>query len=101
MAASPWHWRLVVAPVAEEIFFRAFLPRAAHAPAVWLAALIDAIVFGSLHFQGLDTAIILPVIACSARDSASSMNARLALRGDCDPPGFNIRHAVVVPLPAS
>ena len=55
---------IVVAPVAEELFFRAFFYRALRTRLrVWSAALIDGIVFGSLHFQGADTAIILPVIA--------------------------------------
>ena len=44
---------IVVAPVAEEIFFRAFFYRALRTRLpVWSAALIDGIVFGSLHFQG-------------------------------------------------
>jgi uncharacterized protein len=55
---------IVVAPVAEELFFRAFFYRALRTRLrVWSAALIDGVVFGSLHFQGTDTAIILPVIA--------------------------------------
>ena len=55
---------IVVAPVAEELFFRAFFYRALRTRMrVWLAALIDGVVFGALHFQGTDTAIILPVIA--------------------------------------
>ena len=55
---------IVVAPVAEEIFFRAFFYRALRTGLpVWSAALIDGVVFGSLHFQGIDTAVILPVIA--------------------------------------
>ena len=67
---------IVVAPVAEEIFFRAFFYRALRTRLpVWSAALIDGIVFGSLHFQGVDTAIILPSSRCSAWGSASCMNA--------------------------
>jgi membrane protease YdiL (CAAX protease family) len=55
---------IVVAPVAEELFFRSFFYRALRTRLrIWPAALIGGIVFGSLHFQGTDTAIILPVIA--------------------------------------
>ena len=55
---------VVLAPVAEEIFFRAFFYRALRTRlSIWPAALIAGTVFGSLHFQGPDTAIILPVIA--------------------------------------
>jgi hypothetical protein len=55
---------ILVAPVSEEIFFRAFFYRALRTRLrVWSAALIDGVVFGSLHFEGVDTAITLPIIA--------------------------------------
>jgi uncharacterized protein len=55
---------IVVAPVAEELFFRAFFYGALRSRLrVWSAALIDGLVFGALHFQGPDSAVILPVIA--------------------------------------
>ena len=55
---------IVVAPISEEFFFRAFFYRALRTRLpVWLAAPIDGVVFGALHFEGVDTAIILPVIA--------------------------------------
>jgi membrane protease YdiL (CAAX protease family) len=55
---------IVVAPVAEELFFRGFFYRALRSRLrVWSAALIDGVVFGSLHFQGSDTAVTLPIIA--------------------------------------
>jgi uncharacterized protein len=55
---------IVVAPVAEEIFFRAFFYRALRSRLrVWSASLIDGLVFAALHFQGPDTLEILPVIA--------------------------------------
>jgi uncharacterized protein len=55
---------IVVAPVAEELFFRAFFYRALRSRLrMWSAALIDGLVFGALHFQGPDSAVILPVIA--------------------------------------
>ena len=55
---------IVVAPAAEEFFFRAFFYRALRSRLpVWAAAPIDGLVFGALHFEGLSTAIVLPVIA--------------------------------------
>ena len=55
---------IVVAPVAEEFFFRGFFYRALRTRmGVWPAALIDGLVFGALHFQGTGTAVILPIIA--------------------------------------
>jgi uncharacterized protein len=57
---------IVVAPVAEELFFRAFFYRALRTKlSVAPAALIDGVVFGTLHFQGVsrDALLVLPVIA--------------------------------------
>jgi membrane protease YdiL (CAAX protease family) len=77
---------IVVAPVAEEIFFRAFFYRALRTRLpVWSAALIDGIVFGSLHFQGIDSAVILPVIAvfgvgqCLVYERTGSLFAVIAI----------------------
>lgn len=77
---------IVVAPVAEEIFFRAFFYRALRTRlSVWPAALIDGAVFGSLHFQGIDSAIILPVIAlfgvgqCLVYERTGSLFAVIAI----------------------
>ena len=54
---------IVVAPVAEEFFVRGFFYRALRTRLrVWSAALIDGVVFGALHFQGPESAVILPVI---------------------------------------
>ena len=94
---------ILVAPVAEEIFFRAFFYRALRTRlSVWLAALIDAIVFGSLHFQGIDTLIILPVIAlfgagqCLVYERTGSLFAVIAIHA-----AFNTFAMLsVVPLPA-
>jgi CAAX protease family protein len=94
---------IVVAPVAEEIFFRAFFYRALRTRLrVWSAALIDGIVFGSLHFQGLDTVIILPVIAlfgvgqCLVYERTGSLFAVIAIHA-----AFNTFAMLsVVPLPA-
>jgi hypothetical protein len=94
---------IVVAPVAEEIFFRAFFYRALRTRLpVWSAALIDGIVFGSLHFQGIDSAIILPVIAlfgvgqCLVYERTGSLFAVIAVHA-C----FNTFAMLsVVPVPA-
>jgi membrane protease YdiL (CAAX protease family) len=54
---------IVVAPVAEEFFFRGFFYRALRTRLrVWSASLIDGAVFGALHFDGPGTAVLLPVI---------------------------------------
>jgi uncharacterized protein len=94
---------IVVAPVAEEIFFRAFFYRALRTRLpVWPAALIDGVVFGSLHFQGVDTAIILPVIAifgvgqCLVYERTGSLFAVIAIHS-----AFNtVAMLTVTPLPA-
>jgi uncharacterized protein len=94
---------IAVAPVAEELFFRAFFYRALRTRLpVWSAALIDGLVFGSLHFQGLDSAIILPVIAvfgvgqCQVYERTGSLFAVIAIHA-----AFNtVAMLSVVPLPA-
>ena len=94
---------IVVAPVAEEIFFRAFFYRALRTRlSVWSAALIDGIVFGALHFQGIDAAVILPVIAvvgvgqCLVYERTGSLFAVIAIHA-----AFNtVATLSVVPLPA-
>jgi uncharacterized protein len=94
---------IVVAPVAEEIFFRAFFYRALRTRLrVWSAALIDGIVFGSLHFQGFDAAVFLPVIAvfgvgqCLVYERTGSLFAVIAIHA-----AFNtIAMLYVAPLPA-
>ena len=94
---------IVVAPVAEEIFFRAFFYRALRTRLpVWSAALIDGVVFGLLHFQGIDTAVILPVIAvfgvgqCLVYERTGSLFAVIAVHA-----AFNtVAMLSVTPLPA-
>lgn len=55
---------IVVAPVSEEFFFRAFFYRALRTRLrVWSASLIDGVVFASVHLQYLAEPLILPVIA--------------------------------------
>lgn len=55
---------VVVAPIAEELFFRGFFYRALRTSLpIWLAAVIDGLVFGAIHFTGSDSLTILPVLA--------------------------------------
>jgi uncharacterized protein len=77
---------IVVAPVSEEFFFRAFFYRALRTRLrVWSAALIDGLIFGALHFEGADTAVILPVIAafgvgqCLVYERTGSLFAVIAI----------------------
>src|SRR3954447_11260684 len=77
---------IVVAPITEEIFFRAFFYRALRTRLpVWLAAPIDGIIFGALHFNGYDTLVILPVIAvfgvgqCLVYEKTGSLFAVIAI----------------------
>ncbi len=77
---------IVVAPVTEELFFRAFFYRSlrTHLP-IWLAVFVNGTVFGMLHFQGLDTLVILPVIAvfgfgvCLVYEATGSVFAVIAI----------------------
>ncbi len=94
---------IVVAPVAEEFFFRAFFYRALRTKLrVWPAALIDGLVFGALHFQGLGSAMILPVIAvvgvglCLVYERTGSLFAVIAIHA-----AFNTFATLgIAPLPA-
>jgi membrane protease YdiL (CAAX protease family) len=77
---------IVVAPVSEEFFFRAFFYRALRSRLpVWTAAPIDGLVFGALHFEGVETAIVLPVIAvfgmgqCLVYERTGSLFAVIAI----------------------
>ena len=55
---------IVVAPVAEELFFRGFFYRALrNRLRVWSACLVNAVVFSSLHLQYLVVPWVLVVIA--------------------------------------
>jgi CAAX protease family protein len=77
---------IVVAPISEEFFFRAFFYRALRTKLpVWAAAPIDGLVFGALHFEGIDTAVILPVIVafgigqCLVYERTGSLFAVIAI----------------------
>ena len=77
---------IVLAPVSEEFFFRAFFYRALRNRfRVWSAALIDGLVFGLLHFTGLTSLAIIPVIAvfgvvlCLVYERTGSLFAVIAI----------------------
>ena len=58
---------IVVAPVAEEFFFRAFFYRALRNKLrVWLACLITSVVFAALHLQYVTTPLVFVIIAVFA-----------------------------------
>jgi len=94
---------IVVAPVAEEFFFRGFFYRALRTRLpVWSASLIDGAVFGALHFQGPESAIILPIIAvfgvgqCLVYERTGSLFAVIAIHA-----AFNTFATLgIAPLPA-
>ncbi|HEX2413747.1 MAG TPA: CPBP family intramembrane glutamic endopeptidase [Thermoleophilaceae bacterium] len=94
---------IVVAPLAEEFFFRGFFYRALRTRmGVWAAAPIDGLVFGALHFQGVGTAVILPVIAvfgvgqCLVYERTGSLFAVIAIHA-----AFNtVAMMAIEPLPA-
>ena len=55
---------IVVAPVAEEFFFRGFFYRALRSRlGILSAAAIDGVVFGLIHYSGSDTLELLPILA--------------------------------------
>ena len=85
---------IVLAPIAEEIFFRGFFYRALRNGAVrllgpvagvLLAAAVDGAVFGALHFGGEKTLSLLPLLAvlgfvyCLVYEYTGSLFATIAL----------------------
>jgi len=55
---------IVIAPAAEEFFFRGFFYRALRTRmGVLVAALLDGILFGAIHYSGANTAALLPILA--------------------------------------
>jgi uncharacterized protein len=76
----------VVAPVAEEFFFRGFFYKALRSRlAVLPAAVIDGAVFGLLHFEGADALLLIPplavlgVIFCLVYERTGSLYPVIAL----------------------
>jgi hypothetical protein len=54
---------VVVAPIAEEFFFRGFFYRALRSRlGILAAAAIDGVVFGLIHYGGSDTLELLPIL---------------------------------------
>ena len=79
---------LVVAPVAEEIFFRGFVYRALRNRfSTPVSAGIVGVVFGSIHYSGPDTLTLLPVLAllgvtfCLLYEWSGSLYPAIALHG--------------------
>jgi uncharacterized protein len=77
---------IVIAPVAEEFFFRGFFYRALRSRfRIATAALIDGVVFGAVHFTGSDTLQILPILAvlgfvfCLVYERTGTLFAPIAL----------------------
>ena len=77
---------IVVAPVAEELFFRAFVYRALrNRMRVWAACAINATVFALVHVQYLATPVVFVVIgvfavgACLAYEYTGSIFAPIAM----------------------
>ena len=55
---------IVCAPIAEEFFFRGFFYRALRSRmSVVVAAVLDGIIFGFIHYDGSNTLVALPVLA--------------------------------------
>jgi membrane protease YdiL (CAAX protease family) len=55
---------ILVAPAAEEFFFRGFFYRALRTRlGVLAAALVDGALFGGVHYEGPKSALLLPVLA--------------------------------------
>jgi uncharacterized protein len=77
---------IVVAPLAEEFFFRGFFYRALRArlPVV-AAALVDGAIFGVIHYENPDMIDILPILAllgvifCLVYEKTGSLFAVVAL----------------------
>jgi CAAX protease family protein len=94
---------IVVAPVTEEFFFRAFFYRALRTRLpIWAAAPIDGVVFASIHLQYYAEPLILPVIAlfgavqCLVYERTGSLFAVIAIHA-----AFNTVASVSLsPLPA-
>jgi uncharacterized protein len=75
---------IVVAPVAEEFFFRGFFYRALRTSLpIWAAALIDALVFGGIHFtsgvEAVPPLIVLGVVFCLLFEMTGSLYPPIAL----------------------
>ena len=77
---------IVAAPVTEELFFRGFFYRALRTRLSFVAAaLVNGAIFGSIHYENIDMAVILPVLAflgvvfCVVYEKTGSLFAPIAL----------------------
>jgi membrane protease YdiL (CAAX protease family) len=77
---------ILIAPVAEEVFFRGFFYRALrNRLSALLATLVVSILFGSIHYSGRDTLDLLPmlvllgVIFCVLYERTGSLYPSIAL----------------------
>jgi uncharacterized protein len=77
---------IVVVPIAEELFFRGFFYRALRSRYnMWVAAAIDGVVFGGVHYTGSSTLTVLPVLAalgfmfCLVYERTGTIYATIAL----------------------
>jgi uncharacterized protein len=77
---------IVIAPVAEEFFFRAFFYRALRNKLrVWSACLITSLVFAALHLQYIATPLVFVIIAvfavgtCLVYEATGSLFAVIAI----------------------
>jgi len=55
---------VLLAPFAEELFFRGFLFRALRSRfSLWPSAILSSVIFGAVHFQGVSYLLIIPGLA--------------------------------------
>lgn len=101
---------IVVAPVAEEFFFRGFMYRAARNRLGRAgAAILVGVVFGSVHLTDADTAPLIPMLAllgaltCVLYEFTGSLAAPIALHVVNNTIAFgfaaNVPHSAAVGIP--
>ena len=95
---------IVVAPLAEEFFFRGFFYRALRSRmGILAAAAIDGLVFGLIHYTGPDTLELLPILAvlgfmfCLVYERTGTLYSVIALHAfnNAIAYGFEAENAVV------
>jgi membrane protease YdiL (CAAX protease family) len=77
---------IVCAPIAEEFFFRGFFYRALRSRfSVVVAAVMDGVLFGLIHYDGSDSLVSLPVLAtlgvvfCLVYEKTGTLYSTIAL----------------------
>jgi membrane protease YdiL (CAAX protease family) len=77
---------IVVAPIAEEFFFRGFFYKSLRTRlGILVAALVNGVVFGLIHFTGSETLELLPILAalgfmfCLVYEKTGTLYAPIAL----------------------